>query len=348
MTGSRYGWWLSLASLVLCVAMLVGCGGGGGGAHASGDGGKLPRRVMKPPKAPPAVPARVETPINQQLQADAKAELVRGAESSMPLVRAHAIELMREANLDDAGPHVMRGLEDDANVVRFAAAMAAGELRVAEAHDKLRKLALEDKDTSIQIAARFALHKLGDTSLSHDLEITARSDDPRTRGDTAMVVGLLNEKSGLNILRAMRNDPDISVRLQVAEAMWRLGDRDGLNMLVVGTVSGYPDDQIICVLALAQPKDVRVAPHLHGKLMSEYPEVALAATRALGMVGSDAGYVIAQRAAKTTDPRQKAMAAMALGQIGRSDAQEILAPMLKDPNPPVKLAAATAILQLKA
>jgi HEAT repeat protein len=302
---------------------------------------------MKPPKAPPAVPARVETPINQQLQADAKAELVRGAESSMPLVRAHAIELMREANLDDAGPHVMRGLEDDANVVRFAAAMAAGELRVAEAHDKLRKLALEDKDTSIQIAARFALHKLGDTSLSHDLEITARSDDPRTRGDTAMVVGLLNEKSGLNILRAMRNDPDISVRLQVAEAMWRLGDKDALTPLVGGTVSQFPDDQMTALMGLASARDRRVIEHLRGALTSDYDAISLVAARAMGKLGSDEGLGVALKGAKSTDPKLRLLAALAMGSIGRSDSQEVLQTLLRDQNADVRLAAASALLQLK-
>ena len=132
MTGIRYGWcW----SVVLCVA-LVGCGGGGGG-EKGGEGGKLPRRVMKPPKAPPEAPVRVDTPIDAQLQSLAKAELVRGAESTTPLIRAHALELMRDANLErpiDAG----RGADDTSEALcahltggltRPSVAAARGEAR---------------------------------------------------------------------------------------------------------------------------------------------------------------------------------------------------------------------------
>ena len=78
------------------------------------------------------------------------------------------------------------------------------------------------------------------------------------------------------------------------------------------------------------------------------PEVALVAARAMGMIGSDAGYGVAQNNIKTPDPRKKALAALAFGQIGRSDAQPILAPLLKDHEQSVRVAAATAILQLKA
>jgi HEAT repeat protein len=145
----------------------------------------------------------------------------------------------------------------------------------------------------------------------------------------------------------MMNDRDPIVRYEVAEAMWRLGDEVGLQALVVGTVSEYGEDQAICVLALAQPRDSRVAPHIWGKLTSPLPEVALVAARAMGMIGSDAGYGVALNNIRTPDPRKKALAALAFGQIGRSDAQPHLAPLLKDPDQSVRVAAATAILQLK-
>jgi HEAT repeat protein len=50
---------------------------------------------------------------------------------------------------------------------------------------------------------------------------------------------------------------------------------------------------------------------------------------------------------RSADPRIKVMAALALGAIGRSDAQPVLSRFLGDQNPNVKLSAATAILQLK-
>ena len=332
----RYG--TCVLALLLCVA-LMGCAGGGGGTGRKG--------VRSAPKVPPPVPPRANVPLDPGLQQQAKAELHRAAQqSTQPLIRAHALELMREVEPDEATQVVSRGLEDEAAVVRFAAAMAAGELRI-DARDQLRQLALEDPDTSVQIAARFALHRLGDTSLSHDLERTARSESARTRGDTAMVLGLLGEKSGLNILRALRTDRDPAVRLQVAEAMWRLGDDDGLEPLVAGTLSLYPDDQMMAIMGLAAAGNPRVLDDIRGSLTTEYEAINLVAARAMGKLGSDAGYGVALRGAKSSDVKVRLLAALALGAIARSDAQDELAILLRDANPDVRLAAAAAILQLK-
>jgi HEAT repeat protein len=77
-------------------------------------------------------------------------------------------------------------------------------------------------------------------------------------------------------------------------------------------------------------------------------EVALVAARAMGMLGSDEGYGIALQGAKSQDPQQRFLAALALGAIGRTDAQEPLRGLLTAQEPNVRLAAATAILQLNA
>jgi hypothetical protein len=50
--------------------------------------------------------------------------------------------------------------------------------------------------------------------------------------------------------------------------------------------------------------------------------------------------------AKSNDPRQRALAALAMGAIGRSDLQPYLAPLLKDSDTYVKICAASGILQL--
>ncbi len=336
MIALRYERWI----LLMLGIALAGC--------ASGGGEQRTRKSMRPPKTPPAVPQRAEVPINADLQALARTELNRAAsQSTSPLIRAHAIELMRDASPVEAVPHVLRGLDDSEPVVRFAAALAAGELRIADAHARLRELAAEDPDSSIQIAARFALHRLGDTSLSRDLEQTAQANNPRTRGDTALVLGLLGERSALNVLRAMRGDGDPTVRLQVAEAMWRLGEEAALEPLVAATLSLYPDDQMTALMALAAPGDRRVLEDLRGSLTSDYEAISLIAARAMGKLGSDEGYGVALRGVKSSDPKIRMLAALAMGAIGRSDAQDTLSVLLRDANPDVRLAAAAAILQLK-
>jgi len=104
---------------------------------------------------------------------------------------------------------------------------------------------------------------------------------------------------------------------------------------------------MVGLLGLAGPNDTRVKEHVRAGLESDYLEVKLVAARALGMLGSDEAYVLARDTTHSTDVRQRYLAALALGAIARSDAQDILAPLLKDSDPDVRLAAAAAILELR-
>jgi HEAT repeat protein len=90
--------------------------------------------------------------------------------------------------------------------------------------------------------------------------------------------------------------------------------------------------------------------HLRAALTADYPEVRVVAARAMGMLGSDAGHGIAAEAARSPDVYQRHRAAMALGDIGRSDAQPILAELMKQTDAPadVRLAAARGLLLLRA
>jgi HEAT repeat protein len=304
-------------------------------------------KTLPPAPRPPEVPPKSEVALDPEVRQKAKEQIITTSRSNDPILRANAMEAAQMAlGATDAAPVVLRGLKDDKPIVRFAAAMAAGSLKLEPARPLLHALA-DDANEMVRIGARFALHKLGDFRRSHELEVTAVSTEPRIRATTAMALGLLGEKSALKVLRPMQKDIDPIVRLQVAEAMWRLGDEIGLETLVSASVSQFPDDQIIAVQGLAGPRDARVRPHVQGKLTTMYDEVNLVAARAMGMIGSDEGYGVAVKGAKSNDPRQRHLAALALGEIGRSDAQPILANLLDDKEPAVRLAAATAVLQLK-
>jgi HEAT repeat protein len=306
-----------------------------------------PHNPPKPPAPPPAVPARQAVTLNPALRDAAKKELASAFQSNDPVIRANSIEAMQDTLGESASAQIIHGLDDPDPLVRFASCMAVGKLKLRAAYPTVSQLAVERED-NVKVGAIFALHRLGDKRRTNQLEKLATNGFPSVRGNVAIVLGMIEEPTAVNVLHGMEHDSEPTVRLQVYEALWRLGDSDGLNSLVAGTLSSFPDDQIICVLALAQTHDSRVRPHIYGKLTSEYFEIALVAARALGMIGSDEGYGVALKGVKSADPRQKALGALALGQIGRADAQDILGPMLKDPNAPVRLAAATALLQLKA
>jgi HEAT repeat protein len=295
--------------------------------------------------APPVPPLR-QVPLDPNLATAARTELANEIASPSAETKAHAIEAARLADSREHAADILRGLSDPQAVVRFAAAIAAGELRLEEARQPLLSIA-EDSSENVRVAVRFALHRLGDTHLSHELEHMARDVDPRVRGNTAMVLGMLGEPSAIRILRLMRLDPNAAVRQQASEAMWRLHDQTGLEDLIALSESKFPDDEMIGLISLAEPRDTRVRQHVRNALVAEWPEVALVAARAMGMLGSDEGYGVAQQGARSTDPRQRQLAAFAFGAIGRADAQNDLRKLLSDSNPDVRLAAATAVLQLE-
>ena len=162
-----------------------------------------------------------------------------------------------------------------------------------------------------------------------------------------MVLGLLGDASAVNVLRGMRVDIEPAVRQQAAEALWRLGDEQGMADLIGLSVSRYPDDEMIGLLGLAQPHDVRIRQHVRGGLVSDWPEVNLVAARAMGILGSDEGYGIVLQGAKSADPTDRLLATLAFGAIGRSDSQDLLRELLKDSESSIRIAAATSILQLK-
>jgi HEAT repeat protein len=323
--------------VVACSLALCACSSHNSQTHHGQD---LPTPIEP---APP--PAYQPQSLDQTLHQSAIDELVSDCGATDPFLRSNALEALSENAPDLAQRPIMDSLSDPEPSVRFAAAIAAGRLRLRLAYQPLLVM-VQDPDKRVRAAVIFALHKMGDTRYSHQLETLSVDPDLRVRASTAQVLGLLNEPTASRVLIPMLFDHVASVRLQAAEALWRLGNEEGLKDLVAGTVSAYPDDQIIALIGIAEPRDPRVLGNVVGLLTSDYPEVALAAARAAGMLGSDEGWSVAVPRAHSSDTRQRAMAALAMGAIGRSDLQPYLAGMLKDSDTYVRICAATGILQL--
>jgi HEAT repeat protein len=303
-------------------------------------------RIMPPSKLPPTFPPTKDVPLDPQLRSAADQELVKSLRDQDPNVRAHAIEAIQEASGKEHADLIIASLADPDPLVRYAACLAAGELQLAQAHDQYVRL-MDDHDSGVRVVARFALHRIGDYRWSHDFEKLAVDPEPRVRGTTALCLGMLGDPSALKVLRPMRHDLYSAVRQQAAVSMWRLGSEQGMRDLIGWTLSPYQDDQKVALLGLATPRNPSVIQHVRVALVDPVPEVALVAARAMGMLGCDEGYGVAQEGLKNSDPRQRVLAALAFGGITRSDAQEMLRGTLRDPNADVRIAAAEAILQLK-
>ncbi len=280
------------------------------------------------------------------LVASAKRTLAELLTNNDEMIRAHAIEAAKDA-LGTAGRQVyLNAIKDRSSLVRFAAVMAIGDVRLAEAQPLLVPL-LTDADPSVQVAAIYALHRTGETKFSVGLEKSLGSPEKWTRSNACLALGRLGEKSAIKILRPALKDREVEVRLQAAEALWRLGDEEGLGFLAAASISGNPGYQMVGILALAGPRDPRVIEHVRAGLTSNYQEVVLVTARALGMLGSDEAYDKALAATTSTDTRQRSLAALALGAIGKRQSAESLGVMLKDIDPDVRVAASLAILQLR-
>jgi len=331
--------------IAFSLVALLGCAGGGGKKKQTFGGKELP-----PPPEPPAAPARKDEPVDAALVAAARQELTAAARSDNPLLRENAMEAARHVSDPAVQALVPPALDDRERVIRFRAALAAGEQRLADALPKLRQMVEQTDDDHLRTAVIFALHRLGVTDYTHDLEKTAASSDPGVRGDTAFVLGLLGEKSALrtdrSILKVLARDSDPVVRQRAWEAMWKLGDRSYVDELVGLTLSKYADDQQLALLALAAPRNGSVREAVRSALTGEHAETNLVAAQAMGMLGSDEGYGVALKGAKSGEGRQRFLAALAFGAIGRTDAQPVLRTLMKDKDPRVRVAAATAVLEI--
>ena len=302
-------------------------------------------RALVPEPAPEPPPAK-DVPLDTELVERARAIVREAAASDHALLRANAVETLQHLPREEAKAAIGSALDDPDPHVRFAAAMAAGRLRLTDFHDELRVLA-DGPSPNGRVAAIFALHRIGDTSLSHRLEDYAFDADPLVRANTAVALGLLEEPSAKVLLEPMMmEDIDPNVRLNAAEALWRQRSVTGYEAVLAASISQYADDRVLGTLALAAPHDLRALPALEGKLTDDYAEVTLAAARGLGELGSDRGYAVAVAHLDDEDPRRRSMAALALGSIGRTDAQTHLRPLLNDSEPSVRLAAANAILRI--
>ncbi len=320
------------------VGLLVGITG----TFASG----CTRSNVQVGEVPPPPPVRVVA-VDATLVEQSR-EMVREAlASDEPLTRANAIEAAELLNADELDAVVLRLLDDSDARVRYAAAMAGGRQKVSNLQVRARLAEMADgQSPNGRVAAVFALHMLGDTTRSQRLVDYTQSADPTVRANAAVALGLTGAPSAADVLAAMLQDPDGNVALNAAEGLWRLGDKRGLQPLMTASISQFTDDNVIGVLALGGNREPQVWTLLKSKLNDDYPEVALSAARALGRIGSDAGYMVAATEAAAIEPRRRALAALAFGDIGRLDAQDMLRPLLDDADADVRLAAATAMLRL--
>jgi len=274
---------------------------------------------------------------------------------SQALLRAHAIEALARAPDELSTKYIINGLTDPYPGVRFAACMALMKLAHKPAQPMLRKL-LNDPDVSVQAAAAGALHVLGQRHLSV-FGRALKSPDAAVRRNACLVLGRMGDKGAVKVLKdRYLSDKDLSVRLQAAEAMALLGNSRAVRLMLNYCRSGYDDEAILALQTLgriggdkAREQVAYVYEHSSGR---QRLGMRLAAARSLAMLGDDRGYHDAvkaldyRRGSAEDSARIRVLAALALGEMGNKAALGKLKQAMEDENNEVRIAAASAILQI--
>lgn len=283
------------------------------------------------------------------------------ADHVQPVVRANTIEALAAAPEAGTGA-IEAGLRDSNEGVRSVAAVVVGRLGLESAAGWLRPLVMDESEF-VRLSAVFALRKLGEDTDLTPLAITLfTSRDTRARAHAAFLLGELGSPSAIDMLRqaslegvARADTAEVNLlRLQIAEAMIKLGDDDPLPGVKAALFPSRPEEFELAALAIqiigevgdreAVDQLIYLADAAGKDAMPA--EIRLAAADALSKLGHPQGAFIADE--YRTDPAESIRAYAAVV-YGRTDAAGNLGKvlgMLSDRSPIVRAAAARAVLDL--
>ena len=220
---------------------------------------------------------------------------------------------------------------------------------------------LSDASSLVGLAAAFAAYRCGDTAQGRVL-VNALNDHPdeNVRAEAAHLIGLLEEPRAAKRLwtaeRVKANERSHKVLVQIYTALARLGDANAVIRLI-DYAQGAPATRVMALQGLAEAGDDQARDALLYRLGPEedYLMNRLLAARALGRLGSSAGFELAMESTSytATDPndpaeamRVRANAALALGEIGDPRALSVLQRMAEGNDPRVQVAACYAICRI--
>ncbi len=153
------------------------------------------------------------------------------------------------------------------------------------------------------------------------------------------------------VLVEIAADADAELRLELFEALSRIGKRDpGLEQMLASAVVEDSDEEVASAAAraLAELGSSEVLSSLQQALSFGGPELASAAATALGRLGKDHSEVrlwLSQGMAND-EPAVRAACALALGELGDSAACTVLHMQLADPDTYARLAAIRGLASL--
>lgn len=352
-------WGGLVAVMGLALAISTGCQGGptsrgNDPPRPAGSGGAGGPRINRPP-------APVDAVGVSELRERALKFLGETSLSTDAEVRANTIEALLPvpARLEAVA---RRGLSDENLGVRAVAAAAAGKTKLPRLAEHVRPL-LRDQSAQVRVNAIYALARLGQPVDLGPLGAAMNDPSPFVRAQAGWVLGELGNKSALPLIRDTARDrmslADVaqirSMRLQLAEAMIKLGDETAIDEIRAALFPSRPEELESTALAaqiLGEVGDKQSAGQLIQLTAFKDPagnrfpaEIRMVAAASLARLGQPYGSFIADEFYNHSSAPLRAQAALTYGDIRRRENLGLLDAMMKDPQPLVGVAAAAAILR---
>ncbi len=352
---------LPFIPLAIALMCLCGCQSSRPGAGNPNPIASAGDNAAAKPVAPGEFDPRDDVAVSQ-LRERAIELLLKATSSGQPEFRANAIEglLNAPARLKPILPVALR---DASAGVRTVAALATGRIKATDNAAALTPL-LKDASPFVRAAAIYALTRLNEPVDPTPLATMLRESDTRVRAHAAFILGELGNPSALKMLRdaagtsTPRSDPTQTriMQLQFAEAMVKLGDERAISEIRAALYPAAPQDLEAATLAaqiIGQVRDQSSRGELinltvaNDQQQGRYPaETRLAAAGALAKLGNTRGGFIAAEYAVSPIATQRAQAALVYGETRLAEHLTLLARLMSDVEPGVRLAAAAAILKV--
>jgi HEAT repeat protein len=286
-------------------------------------------------------------------------EIVReGLTDENSFVRDRAIEVVLATKRQELMPVVIQLLKDDVVAVRFAAALATGDLRYAPAEYSLRRM-LSNQNENIKIVAAYSLTMLGTGDFSDVIRRLTKSKDQTVRANATMLLGKLGNTKDIELLYEVIRDSDSRdwVRIGAVKSIAMLGDetiyRTKLWPLLI---SKYADDRIDGIKGMAALGTMDAKTAMQTMLYDDVEEVKLCAAIELGRLGDTGGEseVLGYLSKKLSDAdeldtdewRACDWAVISIGQIGTDALIRFLPGFISSRNKLIRLSAAQSALLL--
>jgi HEAT repeat protein len=290
-------------------------------------------------------------------RAEAYRIIQNALDETNPVAKVNAIEVIATTGQIKLMPKVQRLLRDQFTPVRFAAALAIGDMQYSQAKKSVSPL-LKDRDVNVIVAASYAMGRLGSAEYFEVVRKAIKSPDQTVRANAAFLLGKAGDKGSLNLLKSAQDDKNNNdkVRFQILEARARLGDDEVLQKLWAIVYSAFADDRIMGIRAMGLLGTSKARDILVTKLDDNVLEVRLAAAGQLGKLRDRIGEaevldVFEKNLTVGLDTeaieRANVLTALAIGEICTPDLENFLPQLLKNESQFVRIAAAKAVFQCK-